>query len=40
MAGIRDKIVHEYFRTNTRRIWDIVATDIDELETALRTTSK
>ena len=37
IAGIRDRIVHEYFRTNTRRIWDVVATDIDELEKALRT---
>ncbi len=35
IAGIRDKIVHEYFRTNTRRIWDVVVSDIDELETVL-----
>lgn len=35
IAGIRDKIVHEYFRTNTRRIWDVVTSDIDELEKAL-----
>jgi uncharacterized protein with HEPN domain len=35
IAGIRDKIVHEYFRTNTKRIWDVVAHDIDELEKAL-----
>jgi uncharacterized protein with HEPN domain len=35
IAGIRDRIVHEYFRTNTRRIWDVVASDIDELEKAL-----
>lgn len=35
IAGIRDRIVHEYFRTNTRRIWDVVTTDIDELERAL-----
>jgi uncharacterized protein with HEPN domain len=32
IAGIRDRIVHEYFRTNTRRIWDVVTDDIDELE--------
>ena len=35
IAGIRDRIVHEYFRTNTRRIWDVVTNDIDELEKAL-----
>jgi uncharacterized protein with HEPN domain len=35
IAGIRDKIVHEYFGTNTRRIWDVVTSDIDELEKAL-----
>jgi len=37
IAGIRDKIVHEYFRANTRRIWDVVVDDIDALEAALRT---
>jgi len=37
IAGTRDRIVHEYFRTNTRRIWDVVVSDIDELERALRT---
>lgn len=35
IAGIRDRIVHEYFRTNTRRIWDVVTDDIDALEEAL-----
>jgi uncharacterized protein with HEPN domain len=35
IAGIRDRIVHEYFRTNTQRIWDVVTSDIDELEKAL-----
>lgn len=35
IAGIRDRIVHEYFRTNTLRIWDVVTDDIDELEKAL-----
>src|ERR1039457_4095125 len=34
IAGIRDRIVHEYFRTNTRRVWDVVTSDIDELEKA------
>ena len=36
IAGTRDRIVHEYFRTNTRRIWDVVADDIDAMEDALR----
>ena len=35
IAGIRDRIVHEYFRTNTRRIWDVVTDDLDALEAAL-----
>jgi uncharacterized protein with HEPN domain len=35
IASIRDRIVHEYFRTNTRRIWDVVTSDIDDLEKAL-----
>jgi uncharacterized protein with HEPN domain len=36
VAGIRDRIMHEYFRTNTQRIWDVVTDDIDALENALR----
>jgi uncharacterized protein with HEPN domain len=36
IAGTRDRIVHEYFRTNTRRIWDVVVDDIDALEEAVR----
>ncbi|WP_408904040.1 DUF86 domain-containing protein, partial [Rhodopila sp.] len=36
IAGIRDRVVHEYFRTNVKRIWDVVADEIDELERALR----
>src|ERR1700693_1341248 len=32
----RDRIVHEYFRTNTRRVCDVVVDDIDTLEHALR----
>jgi uncharacterized protein with HEPN domain len=35
IAGTRDRIVHEYFRTNTRRVWEVVAEDIDSLEAAL-----
>lgn len=37
VAGIRDRVVHEYFRTNTQRIWDVVTDDLDPLEKALRT---
>jgi uncharacterized protein with HEPN domain len=35
IAGTRDRIVHENFRTNTRRVWDVVVDDIDSLEDAL-----
>jgi uncharacterized protein with HEPN domain len=35
VASIRDRIVHEYFRTNTRRIWEVVKDDLDALENAL-----
>ncbi len=36
IASTRDRIVHEYFRTNMRRIWDVVASDIDDIQRALR----
>jgi uncharacterized protein with HEPN domain len=36
IAGMRDRVVHEYFRTNTRRIWEVVADDLEPLEAALR----
>lgn len=36
IAGIRDRIAHEYSRTNTQRIWYVVADDLDPLEAALR----
>jgi uncharacterized protein with HEPN domain len=35
IASTRDRVVHEYFRTNTRRIWDVVSEDVDALEIAL-----
>ncbi|MBF0355091.1 MAG: DUF86 domain-containing protein [Alphaproteobacteria bacterium] len=38
MAGIRDRIVHEYFRTNTRRIWDVIEDDLGPLERVLAPT--
>ncbi len=37
IAGMRDRVVHEYFRTNIRRIWEVVADDLDSLESTLRT---
>jgi uncharacterized protein with HEPN domain len=40
IAGLRDRIVHEYFRTNTRRIWDVVQDDLDPLEAALQSSSQ
>jgi uncharacterized protein with HEPN domain len=36
MAGIRDRIVHQHFRTNTRRICGVVTDDISALENSLR----
>lgn len=36
ISGLRDRIVHEYFRTNIRRIWDVVTDDLEPLEHALR----
>lgn len=36
IAGIRDRVVHEYFRTNVRRVWDVVRDDLDPLEAALQ----
>jgi uncharacterized protein with HEPN domain len=36
IAGTRGRIVHEYFRTNIRRIWDVITDDIDTLDNALR----
>lgn len=36
VAGVRDRIVHEYFRTNTRRIWEVVTDDLGPLEAVLR----
>jgi uncharacterized protein with HEPN domain len=35
-AIARDRIVHEYIRTNTRCIWDVVTGDIDARDDALR----
>ncbi len=35
IASLRDRVVHEYFRTNVQRIWDVVTEDLDELEQAI-----
>jgi uncharacterized protein with HEPN domain len=35
ISGLRDRLVHEYFRTNIRRIWDVVTDDIEPLEAVL-----
>ena len=35
IGGTRDRIVHEYVRTKTRRIWDVVEDDIDGLGAVL-----
>lgn len=36
IAGIRGRIVHEYFRTNTPRIWDVMINNLDNMGNALR----
>jgi uncharacterized protein with HEPN domain len=36
IAGMRDRVVHEYFRTSINRVWDVVTDDLDSLEASLR----
>lgn len=36
IASLRDRVIHEYFRTNVRRIWEVVTDDLDPLEASLR----
>jgi uncharacterized protein with HEPN domain len=36
VAGMRDRIVHEYFRTNVVRIWDVVTDDLEPLQAVLK----
>ena len=36
VASMRDRVVHEYFRTNIRRVWDVVTEDLDPLEASLQ----
>ena len=35
LAGMRDKIAHEYFRVHLRRLWDTVQQDLPPLRTAI-----
>ncbi len=32
MAGMRDKLIHEYFGVNRRAVWDTVKQDIPNLK--------
>jgi len=32
MAGMRDKLIHEYFGVNLRAVWDTVKQDIPSLK--------
>ncbi len=36
IGGMRDRVVHEYFSTNTRRIWEVLTDDLDPLERVLQ----
>lgn len=35
MAGMRDKLVHEYFGVNTKVVWKTIKEDIPELKTKI-----
>jgi uncharacterized protein with HEPN domain len=35
MAGLRNRIVHEYFGVDLEMIWQIITTDVPELEAQL-----
>jgi uncharacterized protein with HEPN domain len=32
MAGMRDKLIHDYFGVNLRTVWDTVKKDIPDLK--------
>ncbi|MBM3569144.1 MAG: DUF86 domain-containing protein [Alphaproteobacteria bacterium] len=36
IAGIRNRVVHEYFRVSPRRIWEAIADDLETLERVMR----
>jgi uncharacterized protein with HEPN domain len=35
MAGMRDKLTHDYFGVNIRRVWETVTTDLPTLQEAV-----
>jgi len=35
MAGIRDRLIHHYFGVNLDIVWDIITTDLPELDNQL-----
>jgi len=35
MAGMRDKLAHDYFGVNLRRLWETVQNDLPPLQTAM-----
>ena len=37
MAGMRDKLVHEYFGIDYELVWDVIKNEIDELELQIKT---
>jgi uncharacterized protein with HEPN domain len=36
MAGMRDKLIHDYFGVNLRVVWKTVQEDLPRLQKALR----
>ena len=36
IAGLRDVLIHEYFRINLKIVWDIVCNKIPELKSAIK----